>query len=75
MLDLVLGPDAFFDLAAREAQLVAPVRHAALDDGFKRRVRRTGGPVRRAYGKQIRDEAGVPECGSVDDGASLFHSL
>lgn len=74
LLDLVLGPDAFFDLAAREVDLVAPVRHAGLHEGFEGRVCLAGGPVGRADGEDVRDELGVPECGSVDDGSSLIFS-
>ena len=72
LLDLRLGPDAFFDLAAREMQLISPVRHARSHHGLEGRVCLAGGPVGRADGEEARDEFGVPECGSVGDGSSLF---
>ncbi len=72
LLDFVFGLDASLDLAAREMELISPVRHACFHDGFEGGVRLAGSPVRRADGEEARDEFGVPECGSVGDGSALF---
>ena len=73
LLDFVFGLDALLDLAAREMELISPVRHACLHNRFQRGVCLAGSPIRRADGEEARDEFGVPECGSVDDGSALFH--
>lgn len=72
LLDVGFGPDAFLDFAAREVELVAPVRHAGFHDGFEGSECFCWGPVGRADGEEVRDKVGVPEGGSVGDGSSLF---
>ena len=75
LLYLVFGLDASFDLAARETELIPPIRHACFHHGFKRRVSLGRSPVGRADAEDVRDEFGVPECGPVGDGSSLFFPL
>ena len=72
LLDLLRGNDAFLDLAAREVELVSPVRHAGFNDGGEGGEGLGGGPVGRADGEEVGDEGGVPEGGAVGDCASLF---
>ena len=72
LLDVGFGLDPPFNLAAREAELVSPVRHAGFQEGPERGKRFRRGPVGSADGEEVRDEFGVPECGSVNDGSSLF---
>lgn len=71
LFDLILRADAFLDRAAREVQLVSPVRHAGFDDGGEGRVFCRGGPVGGAEDEEVRDEVRVPEGCSVGDGAAL----
>ena len=72
LLDFGFGPDALLDFAAREMELVSPVRHACFHDGFEGGVCRSGSPIGRADGEEVGDEVGVPERGSVGDGSALF---